>query len=74
MSIEQIENEAMGLSHDEKARLIRKLLLSLEETSENEIAVEWLKAARQRANDLDDGSVQPVPAEEVRKKAMALLR
>ena len=35
---------------------------------------DWLLEARRRARELDEGIVQPIPAEEVREKARALLR
>ena len=74
MKLEQIENEALRLSEEERATLAQKLLLSLESLSEREIADDWLLEAQRRARELDDGSVQPVSAEEVRRKAQALLR
>ena len=74
MKLEQIENEALRLSEEERAALAQKLLLSLESLSEREIADDWLMEAQRRARELDDGTVQPVPAEEVRRKAQALLR
>ncbi len=74
MKLEQIENEALRLSEEERAALAQKLLLSLESLSEREIADDWLMEAQRRARELDDGTVQAVPAEEVRRKAQALLR
>ncbi len=74
MKLKQIEDEALHLSEDERAELAQKLLLSLDAPSENEIAEGWLVEARRRARELDEGTVQPVPAEEVRRKAQALLR
>lgn len=74
MKLKQIEDEALHLSEDERAELAQKLLLSLDVPSENEIAEGWLVEARRRARELDEGTVQPVPAEEVRRKAQALLR
>lgn len=74
MKLEQIENEALRLSEEERAALAQKLLLSLESLSEREIADDWLMEVQRRARELDDGTVQPVPAEEVRRKAQALLR
>lgn len=40
----------------------------------NEIADDWLSEAQQRAKDIDKGLVLPISAEEVRRKAQALLR
>ena len=74
MDLKQIETEAMHLSADERAALAQRLLLSLDSPTPEEIEEDWLVEARRRAQELDDGLVQPVSADEVRRKAMALLR
>ena len=74
MNLKQIEDEALHLSEVDRAELAQKLLLSLDTPSEKEIEEDWLIEAHRRARDLDDGIVKPIPAEEVRKKALALLR
>jgi len=74
MKLKQIQNEALHLPEDERAELAQKLLLSLDSLSESEIAKDWLTEVKQRARELDEGTVQPVSAEEVRCKAQALLR
>lgn len=74
MKLQQIENEALQLSEEERAELAQKLLLSLDSPSENEIEEDWLVEAQRRARELDEGVVQPISAEEVRRKARALLR
>jgi len=74
MKLKQIEDEVLHLSEDERAELAQKLLLSLAEPSDDEIAEHWLTEAQRRARELDEGIVQPVPADEVRRKAQALLR
>lgn len=74
MSFEQIENTALQLSEGERAKLAQKLLLSLDVLSESDIAEDWLIEAQRRARELDAGIVQPISAEEVRHKALALLR
>lgn len=74
MKLKQIEDEALHLPENERAELAQKLLLSLDAPSENEIAEDWLVEARRRARELEEGTVQPVSAEEVRRKARALLR
>ncbi len=74
MKLKQIEDEALHLPEDERAELAQKLLLSLDAPFENEIAEDWLVEAKRRARELEEGTVQPVPAEEVRRKARALLR
>jgi putative addiction module component (TIGR02574 family) len=62
------------LTEAERAELAKKLLLSLDSPSETEIREDWLTEAVHRACDLDEGKVQPVSAEEVRRKAKALFR
>lgn len=74
MKLKRIEDEALQLPEKERAELAQKLLLSIDVPNEAEIAEDWLVEAQRRARELDDGSVQPVSMEEVRRKARALLR
>ena len=74
MSMKQIENEALDLPEDKRAELAQKLILSFDASDQDDLDEEWLLEAQRRAQELDDGVVQPIPAEEVRKKAQALLR
>ena len=74
MNLEEIESEALHLSEDKRAELAQKLLISLELPSEEEIAEDWLIEAQRRAKELDEGIVEPIPADVVRRKAQALLR
>ena len=74
MKLKQIEEDILHLPEEERAELAQKLLLSLDSPSESEIAEDWLVEAQRRARELDEGIVEPVPAEEVRRKAQALLR
>ena len=74
MNLKKIEDEALHLSEDERAALAQKLLLSLDSPSEAEIKSDWLQEAQRRAKELDEGVVQPVSAEEVRRKVQTLLR
>lgn len=74
MNLEEIEKVALHLSENERANLAQKLLISLDSPSETEIEQEWLAVVQQRARDLNEGKVPPVSAEEVRRKAMSLLR
>lgn len=74
MKLKQIEEEALHLPEEERAELVQKLLLSLDAPSECEVAEVWLVEAQRRSRELDEGAVRPVPADEVRRKAQALLR
>ena len=74
MSTKTLQEAALELPPDERAELAQKLLLSLDDPSEEELAETWLSEAKRRAGELDRGEVQPIAAEEVRRKALALLR
>jgi putative addiction module component (TIGR02574 family) len=74
MNLQEIKREALHLPEDERAELAQSLLLSLDSPTEQEISEDWLLEASRRARELDEGLVQPVPAEEVRRKAKSLLR
>ncbi|MGZ8947773.1 MAG: addiction module protein [Methylococcaceae bacterium] len=69
-----IEQEALHLPALDRAKLAHKLLLSLEDMSEPEIEEAWIDEAERRAVEIDQGLVQLIPAEEVSRKARALLR
>lgn len=74
MDFKTIEDEALHLSPEERAKLAQRLLLSLDSLSDIETEESWLAEAQLRAQEIDRGEVQAIPAEEVRRKARALLR
>lgn len=74
MDTTTIEYEALHLPLSERAKLAHKLLLSLEELSEPEMTEVWLDEAERRAMEIDQGLVQLIPADEVSRKARALLK
>ena len=74
MTADTLEDSALHLPPQQRAQLAHKLLLSLEEQSEEEIAQAWSAEAQHRAADIDSGLATPVSAEEVRAAARSLLR
>jgi len=74
MDLKTLEKQALRLSAEDRAALAQKLLLSLEDMPASELDEMWLLEAERRARQLDRGEVQPVSADEVRRKAKALLR
>ena len=74
MDIKTVEYEALRLSAEERAKLAQKLLLSRDTLSEEEVEQAWFIEADRRARELDRGDVRPISADEVRRKARALLR
>lgn len=74
MNTETIEDTALSLPLQQRAELAHKLLLSLEEQSEAEIADAWRVEAMRRAEEIDGGQAGVVSTEEVGAAARALLR
>ena len=74
MGTKTLQEAALELPPDERAELAQKLLLSLDDPPEEELAETWLSEANRRAGELDRGEMKPIAAEEVRRKARALLR
>ena len=74
MDFQTVEHEALSLPPEDRASLAQKLLLSLDSLSEEEVGQAWLIEADRRAREINRGDVQPIPAEEVRRRARAMLR
>jgi putative addiction module component (TIGR02574 family) len=72
MNLQRIENEALHLPKKERVQLIQRLVLSLE--SPSALTSDWLVEAQRRAMELDNGSVQAVPGDEVLSKARTLIK
>lgn len=74
MDLQKIENEALHLSKAERTKLIQTLVLSLEDSLDDELKSDWLMEAKRRGEDLDNGTVEAIPAHQVMEKARALLK
>ena len=74
VNLQKIEDEALHLPKEERAQLVQRLVMSLESPSDQELRSDWLLEAQRRAEELDGGSVQAVPGEDVIRKARALIK
>lgn len=74
MNHQSIEDEALHLPREKRAQLIQRLVLSLESPSEEELKSDWLLESRRRAEELDNGLIQAVSADDLMKKARALVK
>jgi len=74
MNTETLEDTALHLPMQQRAELAHKLLLSLEEQSDGEIAEAWRVEALRRSAEIDSGLVDTVSSEEVSAAARALLK
>jgi len=72
MSTEELLAMALQLSRPERARVAQELLVSLEETDEA-VAAAWAEELDRRSRELEDGTVAPVPWENVRDDLRAKL-
>jgi putative addiction module component (TIGR02574 family) len=72
MSIEEIETAAMQLPPDERERLGEKLLASVDTPLEFED--EWAQEADRRVEEMLNGTVKPVPGDEVLRAALERLK
>jgi len=73
MNTETITHEALSLPVQQRAKLAAQLLSSLDVLSEAEIEPLWFQIAAQRAAEMDQGLSMRIPAEDVRRKARALI-
>jgi hypothetical protein len=71
MGVEELKQEALRLSPEARANLARELLASLDLLGEAEIERLWINEAIRRDEDLDKGSAQAHPADEVLARARA---
>ncbi len=74
MDFELIEKQALSLSAEERARLARELLDSIDNLTPREIEMLWLDEAERRAQEIDRGASALVDGSEVARKARALVR
>jgi hypothetical protein len=73
-TFEDIERQALGLTAQQRARLARELLDSIDRLSASEIEALWLDEAERRASEIDSGADVLVSGAEVARKARALVR
>ncbi len=74
MNTEMFEQTALDLPAQQRADLAHKLLLSLEEQPQDQIAMAWNAEAQRRSAEIDSGAADVVPSHEVAHAASALLR
>jgi hypothetical protein len=74
MDLDELKREALKLPTEDRARLARELLESLDDLPPEEVERLWLEEGPRRGAQIDAGAVELVPAEEVDRKARALLR
>lgn len=74
MNFVAIEQEALHLSIEERARLAQRLLESLDDLPSGELEDLWLNEAARRAREIDDGKVQLVSSSELERRVKTLFQ
>lgn len=72
MSVEELATEALKLPPRERERLAARLLSSLE--SRLEFEAEWIEEVERRAREIDEGTVETIPADQVIREALDRLK
>ena len=70
----EVFKNALSLDVQDRAALAQRLLVSLEELSEEEAERLWAEEAKRRLDEYRAGRAKGVPAKEVAKKAESLFR
>jgi putative addiction module component (TIGR02574 family) len=71
---EDIVNQALRLPREARALLAEKLLESLDFEEPFEISNEWREEIARRCREIDEGTAELIPGEEVLKEAARELR
>jgi putative addiction module component (TIGR02574 family) len=74
MSIQDLEKAALNLSLKERAQLAHRLLVSLDEPSNEENEKLWFEVAERRVQELRSGKIEGIPTEDVLSDVRAKLR
>ena len=72
-SIEQLTAELLSLPSASRALLADKLVESLEFDTDPTIQAIWVTEAKRRRDEIQDGSVQPIPGEEALAQVRRLI-
>lgn len=73
MSIEELEAEIKKLDLKDRATLAKWIVESLDELSEAEVEALWTEEAERRLDDLEQGLMTEIPAEEVLRRVRAAI-
>ena len=73
MSLEELEVEIKQLTLKDRAALAKWIVESLDELSESEIEALWVEEAERRLDEMEQGLVTEIPAQEVLRRARASL-
>jgi len=73
-AVSEIEREIRGLERDDQEQLLRALLEELDGPPDPNVERAWLEEAQRRSRELDAGTVETIPADEVFAKVRDQLK
>ena len=73
MSLNEIEAEIKKLDLKDRATLAKWVVESLDDLSEAEVEVLWAEEAERRLDEMEQGLVTEIPAEEALRRARAAI-
>jgi len=73
-ALADIERDIFELSQRERTELLRKLIDDLDAPGDTNSEAAWLKESERRLGEIESGTAQTYPADEVIKKARTLLK
>ena len=74
IDFKEIEQSALKLDEKQRAKLAKRLLISLEESIDEDIEQAWIDEINRRKAQVESGEVETIPGEEVLEKARNLLK
>jgi len=74
MNVEELEAQALKLDHKSRARLAERLLVSVDELSEQESEQLWAAEAQRRDAQMDADPGSSRPADEVFREAWSRIK
>ena len=73
MNLEELEAEIRKMNSKDRATLAKRIVESLDDLSDSEIEALWVEEAERRLDELEQGVVAEIPAEEVFRRARAAI-
>ena len=73
-TITDLEREIAELSAAERARLLRRLIADLDAPAETDVETAWIQESRRRLAEIDAGTVDTIPGQQVLDEARARLK
>jgi putative addiction module component (TIGR02574 family) len=70
----EILNAAIKLAERDRLQIVEELLASLEPANDEDVDAAWAEEIERRSSQIREGSVRPIPWEEVKSQARKRLR